>query len=128
MVTPLQRAIGSVKTITVAFWLWAVSLVGLCFISAPVPAVALFVLLGMGDGLWRVLTVTLRQTITPNRLLGRVNSAYRMVAQGVIPLGAAFGGLIAKNFGIRAPFVVAAVVFVVVAALGPALLRPAGET
>jgi hypothetical protein len=57
--------------------------------------------------------------------MGRVNSAYRMVAQGIIPLGAGFGGLMAKAFGVRAPFVIAAVVFVVVAALGPVLLRPA---
>jgi predicted MFS family arabinose efflux permease len=126
VVSPVQNRIGSVPTIVMAFWLWALALVGLAVTSRWPVAVALFFMLGMGDGFWRVLTVTLRQTMTPNRLLGRVNSAYRMVAQGVIPLGAAFGGIVAKSFGIRAPFVVAAVVFVVIAAWGPVLLRPAG--
>lgn len=44
--------------------------------------------------LWNVITVSLRQTIIPNRLLGRVNSVYRFFAWGMMPLGAAFGGLL----------------------------------
>ena len=127
MVAWMQRALGNVATLTVSFWLWALALIGLAISTRPVVAIALFFLLGMGDGLWRVLTVTLRQTITPNRLLGRVNSAYRMVAQGVIPLGAAFGGATAKAFGIRAPFVIAAAVFVVIAVGAPMLLKPAAR-
>jgi MFS family permease len=125
LVEPLERRAGAAATITIAFWLWAVALVGLAFTESSAIAIGLFFLLGAGDGLWRVLTVTLRQQLTPNRLLGRVNSAYRMVAQGVIPLGAAFGGAMAKLFGVRAPFVIAAVVFVVVAVSAPVLLRPA---
>ena len=127
MIEGLQRRVGSVGTIAIAVWLWALALVGLAFTSTPVVAVLLFFMLGAGDGLWRVLTVTLRQRITPNRLLGRVNSAYRMVGQGVIPLGAAFGGGMAKAFGVRAPFVIAAVVFVVIAMGVPILLRPARD-
>jgi len=127
LVEPMQARVGAVTTITIAFWCWAVALVGLSFTTTPVVAIVLFFVLGMGDGFWRVLTLTLRQRITPNQLLGRVNSAYRMVAQGIIPLGAAFGGGVAKAFGIRAPFTVAAVVFVVIAAAGPFLLRPARE-
>lgn len=126
LITPLQRRFGSVTTLAISFWLWAIALVGLAITGSPIAAIALFFGLGMGDGLWRVLTVTLRQVLTPNRLLGRVNSAYRMAAQGAIPLGAAFGGLVAKWFGIRAPFIVAAVVFVVIALAAPVLLAPVG--
>lgn len=35
---------------------------------------------GAGVILWNVVVVSLRQRITPDRLLGRVNSGYRMVA------------------------------------------------
>jgi len=42
---------------------------------------------------WNVVTVSLRQTIIPDRLLGRVNSVYRFFAWGMIPVGAALGGL-----------------------------------
>ncbi len=44
--------------------------------------------------LWNVITVSLRQTIIPESLLGRVNSVYRFFAWGMIPFGAAIGGLI----------------------------------
>lgn len=44
--------------------------------------------------LWNVITVSLRQTIIPNHLLGRVNSVYRFFAWGMIPIGAALGGAI----------------------------------
>jgi MFS family permease len=44
--------------------------------------------------LWNVITVSLRQTIIPSRLLGRVNSVYRFFAWGMIPIGAAVGGVL----------------------------------
>jgi hypothetical protein len=42
--------------------------------------------------LWNVITVSLRQTIIPAQLLGRVNSVYRFFAWGMMPIGAAIGG------------------------------------
>ncbi|GAB3520956.1 hypothetical protein [Arthrobacter monumenti] len=48
--------------------------------------------------------VSLRQRITPDRLLGRVNSGYRLVAWGTMPLGAAVGGLLAELFGLQIMF------------------------
>jgi MFS family permease len=41
---------------------------------------------------WNVITVSLRQSIIPPHLLGRVNSVYRFFAWGMMPLGAAIGG------------------------------------
>jgi hypothetical protein len=41
-----------------------------------------------------VITVSLRQTIIPPHLLGRVNSVYRFFAWGMIPIGAALGCLV----------------------------------
>lgn len=59
---------------------------------------------GMLVVLWNVITVSLRQRITPDRLLGRVNSAYRLLAWGTMPLGAAAGGLLAQWLGLQAMF------------------------
>jgi MFS family permease len=42
--------------------------------------------------LWNVITVSLRQSIIPDNLLGRVNSVYRLFAWGMIPVGAIIGG------------------------------------
>lgn len=44
--------------------------------------------------IWNVVTVSLRQTIIPEHLLGRVNSVYRFFGWGMMPIGAALGGLI----------------------------------
>jgi hypothetical protein len=41
---------------------------------------------------WNVITVSLRQSIIPPHLLGRVNSVYRFFAWGMMPVGAAIGG------------------------------------
>ena len=54
--------------------------------------------------LWNVITVSLRQRITPNGLLGRVNSTYRLLAWGTMPLGAAAGGLLAQWLGLQIMF------------------------
>ncbi|HEY4458567.1 MAG TPA: MFS transporter [Pseudonocardiaceae bacterium] len=54
--------------------------------------------------LWNVSTVSLRQRIVPTELLGRVNSAYKMFGWGLMPIGAAVGGLLAARFGISVPF------------------------
>jgi MFS family permease len=62
--------------------------------------------------LWNIITVSLRQTIIPDHLLGRVNSVYRFFGWGMMPIGAATGGLvvtIAEQFtdrgtALRIPF------------------------
>jgi len=68
---------------------------------------------GAGLIAWNVVTVSLRQRITPDRLLGRVNSCYRLVAWGTMPLGAAAGGLLGELIGLRAVFAVMAVLVLV---------------
>lgn len=50
---------------------------------------------------WNVNTLTLRQVVTPNQILGRMNASYRMVLYGVAPLGALFGGLLGQILGLR---------------------------
>ena len=41
---------------------------------------------------WNVITVSLRQSVIPPHLLGRVNSVYRFFGWGMIPIGAFLGG------------------------------------
>lgn len=124
MIAPLSARLGFVPIVTISLWLWAATMAGLAVTHSPIVAIALFFLLGIGNGLWTALAVTLRQTLTPNRLLGRMNAAYRMVAWGVVPLGAAFGGITAQHFGLQTPFIIAAVAHVAVAVAAKPLLRP----
>jgi MFS family permease len=55
---------------------------------------------------WNVITVSLRQRIIPDQLLGRVNSAYRLLAWGTQPLGALLGGILAEALGLPAVFLI----------------------
>ena len=65
--------------------------------------------------LWNVITVSFRQTVIPDELLGRVNSVYRLFGWGMIPIGAIIGGLIVtvseavsgdRELSLRMPFLV----------------------
>ena len=68
-------------------------------------------LYGFGVLSFNVITVTVRQTVTPNRLLGRMNASYRMVLFGMAPLGAALAGYLGEHFGLRTALVIAVVAF-----------------
>ena len=58
------------------------------------PVVGILFALGATLGAaWNVITVSLRQSIIPPHLLGRVNSVYRFFAWGMMPIGAALGGV-----------------------------------
>jgi MFS family permease len=46
--------------------------------------------------------ISLVQTITPDRLLGRANASRRFAVWGVMPFGGLLGGALASAFGIRA--------------------------
>ena len=68
------------------------------------------VAMGASFIMWNIITVSLRQRITPDHLLGRVNASYRLFAWGIMPVGALLGGLLAEVLGLPAVFVVAAAI------------------
>ena len=65
--------------------------------------------------LWNVITVSLRQTVIPDDLLGRVNSVYRFFAWGMMPLGAVLAGatisiaetVTTREIALRLPWLIA---------------------
>ncbi len=61
-----------------------------------------FFLFGAGPILWAISSTTLRQTVTPQPMLGRVSSIFLTVNTGARPLGAALGGLIGAQWGAAA--------------------------
>ncbi len=94
--------------------------------TAPV-ITACFAAAGCAGAVWNVLTVSLRQTVIPGPLLGRVNSVYRLVAYGTMPVGALLGGTIASRAGLTAPFLMAGTLIlattpIVIATVTPAAL------
>ena len=64
--------------------------------------------------LWNTITVSLRQSIIPSQLLGRVNSVYRFFAWGSIPIGMFIGGglvtlmehFVSRHLALRSPYLI----------------------
>lgn len=56
-----------------------------------------------GDFVWTIYYVnetTLRQTVAPPHLLGRVNAAIQLASRGMLPIGALAGGFLGQKIGI----------------------------
>ena len=92
----------------------AAALVMMSTLWMPTPALAglSFFLMGVGPILWTIGTTTLRQMVTPSRLLGRV-SAINIAMYGSRPLGAAIGALVGGLYGAETALVVAAAGFLI---------------
>jgi predicted MFS family arabinose efflux permease len=77
---------------------------------SPILAGASFFLLGVGPILWVISTTTLRQSVTPPRLLGRV-SAINIMSYGARPLGSALGAIVGGFYGAEACLYLAVAIF-----------------
>jgi len=91
---------------------------------------ALFVT-SLGNPIYNINQVSLRQIITPNRLQGRMNATMRTIVWGTIPAGSFLGGIFSTSFGIIPTLIIGSVIsgtsFLWIA-LGPTLkLRKQAE-
>jgi MFS family permease len=103
----LTRRIGMLPSLVLPALLTAAAFVGIGLAPGPVVVAALLACQGFAAAMWNVVTVSLRQRVVPGQLLGRVNSVYRMLGWGLMPLGALAGGFVAHAAGLRAPYIVA---------------------
>jgi MFS family permease len=107
LAVPAERRLGRFLTLVLSVVLGAAAL-AVPVVTADVVLIgASMALTGVTMVLWNVVTVSLRQRITPDRLLGRMNASYRLVGWGTQPLGALLGGVLAEALGLRATFLVA---------------------
>jgi len=103
---PLTRRFGLGPVMIGALLFEALSRLLLPFATgAPVQAAIVLAgsqaLLGLTVPLWTVSSISLTQSVTPARLLGRVNAASRFISFGVAPPAAFFGGVLADSIGLR---------------------------
>ncbi|MHB8927769.1 MAG: MFS transporter [Bacillota bacterium] len=97
--------------------------------TVPVFAAAAFLTYSSGVIL-AVQTTALRQTATPDQMLGRVSGASRLLTWGLIPVGSALGGLLAQRAGAVATLWLSAAILALslVWVLGSGLFIVKGET
>ena len=79
-------------------------------LPTPWLAALSFFLLGVGPILWVISTTTLRQSVTPPRLLGRV-SAINIMSYGARPLGSALGAVVGGLYGAETCLYLAVAIF-----------------
>lgn len=112
----IARVLGDGPSIHLVILTAAAGNLAVAVLDNVVVVAARHIVFGIGAMTWNVIVVSLRQQIVPDHLMGRVNSVYRLLAWGTIPVGAALGGLLADAFGLRAPWLITAVMMVVLAA------------
>ena len=76
--------------------------------ALPMPFLIASGLVGSYGVIYNITQVSLRQSITPRRLQGRMNATMRFLVWGTIPLGAFTGGVIGSALGLRTALWIAA--------------------
>jgi predicted MFS family arabinose efflux permease len=80
---------------------------GPAVLAVPLLAAGWFVST-LGGAIYDITQVSLRQSVTPDHLQGRMSATMRFVIFGVIPLGAMLGGYLGETIGLRATLFVGA--------------------
>jgi MFS family permease len=96
------RLFGEFGTLAGAWLISSLLLLVPVLVPSPWTLYPTAVLWGLTGAAGNVLVISARQRLIPAELLGRVNSAYRLVGMGGMPLGAALGGVVAEFAGLGA--------------------------
>lgn len=93
------RRVDSRRIVVGSLWLWAAGTLVLAAIGEPLALGVVVALSGFPLIWWNVVLASYRYALVPDRLLGRVQSAGRIVAWSTISVGALAGGLLAESLG-----------------------------
>jgi MFS family permease len=124
LVVPLERHVSDGPLLVGSMALVATGMIIFGAVPSSVTAWLGNAVLGIGMGAFNVLAAARRQQITPPEAMGRVSGAYRMLAWGLMPIGAGVAGPIAVATSLGLVFVFAGgFILLVLASLSRQLLR-----
>jgi MFS family permease len=117
----ISKALGSGPSLWLTMVAGAVTMAGVGLATRWWIAFLMNMVGVMTAMLWNVITVSLRQTLIPDHLLGRVNSVYRFFGWGMMPIGSLLGGavvaiftpLVGRSDALRWPFYIVAIAYAV---------------
>jgi MFS family permease len=95
----LVKRIGREWTLVLVGLIQFIAFLVLWLSSSRWSAGAALMISGYGTVTFNIVVLVLRQTLIPHELQGRVNSMYRLVSWGSIPIGASLAGLISYSLG-----------------------------
>ena len=118
------------RTLLISVALFGIGMFAPYLTTNPFVVAGSFGLSSFGSVLWNVQAVSIRQALIPDNLLGRVNSVYRLLALGLNPIGAIFGGTIVKildnsfsrEVALRFPFLLGGIFMLILFLSAPRLL------
>ena len=76
----------------------------LALTTSSIVALGTLAVFGAHAFVWGTTSTVVRQRAVPDELLGRVGGVYRVAIVGGLVIGTPIGGLLARQFGITAPF------------------------
>ncbi|MBV8264414.1 MAG: MFS transporter, partial [Candidatus Eremiobacteraeota bacterium] len=100
---PLARRFGLGKTLAACALLFGIASLLPVLAIWKFPVFFLFVsqlLISFANPVYNVNQVSLRQTITPDELQGRMNATMRTIVWGTLPVGALIGGALGSAIGV----------------------------
>lgn len=97
----IQRSFPGRRVLLVIAWCWAADLGAMLLVREPVLLGVVMAVTAFGSATFNVTVSNRLYELTPDRLLARVNSSFRLVAWGTIPLGTFAGGGLAVLLGGR---------------------------
>ncbi|MFJ7906046.1 MFS transporter [Kitasatospora sp. NPDC096204] len=100
----LTRAIGRAPALVGNLALTGAAGLAVAATDRVAVVAAAYGLTGFALMVWNVVAVSLRQTVIPDRMLGRATGVYRLFAWGTMPLGALVFGRVSASAGPRAAF------------------------
>ena len=83
--------------------------------TSPILVGIMFVIISMSNMVGNVILISLRQSLVPDNMLGRVASAYRLIVLGALPMGALFGGSVARITEVTTPIWIGGLLLILVA-------------
>jgi MFS family permease len=108
-----ERRLGKPNLLVVCIVVLALEHTVLALTANPFVVGGVLAIGGLFLGAFNPVFVSLRMRIVPGQLLGRVVASFRLLGMGTLPVGALLGGLVAEAFGLRAVFIAAAAMTIV---------------
>jgi MFS family permease len=100
----LERRFSLANIMRVGLLIETFTHLSLALTTSPLVALGTMVVFGAHAFVWGTTSTVVRQRAVPDALLGRVTGVYHVGVIGGIAVGTPIGGLLARSFGITAPF------------------------
>jgi predicted MFS family arabinose efflux permease len=100
----LERRFSLANIMRVGLLIETFTHLSLALTTSPAWALATLVVFGAHAFVWGTTSTAVRQRAVPDELMGRVGGVYRVAIIGGLAIGTPIGGVLARSFGITAPF------------------------